>query len=63
MRGLATVEALMAVMGDMQVLAGVSFRYGRDSSPQALVMELKNLVEQCLTSEKVTQDSGRITLR
>ena len=38
-RGLGTVEALMSVMGDMQ----------------ALVMELKNLVEQCLASERAVQ--------
>ena len=63
MRGLATVEALMAVMGDMQVLAGFPFGTEQTGDHQALVMELKNLVEQCLTSEKVTQDSGRITLR
>ena len=40
-RGLGTVEALMSVMGDMQ----------------ALVMELKNLVEQCLASERAVQVS------
>ena len=38
-RGLGTVEALMSVMGDMQ----------------ALVMELKNLVEQCLAAERAVQ--------
>ena len=42
-RGLGTVEALMSVMGDMQ----------------ALVMELKNLVEQCLASERTEQVSGK----
>ena len=42
-RGLGTVEALMSVMGDMQ----------------ALVMELKNLVEQCLASERTVQVSGK----
>ena len=41
-RGLGTVEALMSVMGDMQ----------------ALVMELKNLVEQCLASERAVQVRG-----
>jgi len=45
-RGLGTVEALMSVMGDMQ----------------ALVMELKNLVEQCLASERAVQNSGALTL-
>ena len=39
-RGLGTVEALMSVMGDMQ----------------ALVMELKNLVEQYMTGWDVDDD-------
>ena len=45
-RGLGTVEALMSVLGDMQ----------------ALVMELKNLVEQCLATERTNQDSFSLTL-
>ena len=55
MRGLATVEALMAVMGDMQVLAGFPFGMEQTGDLQALVMELKNLVEQCLASERAVQ--------
>ena len=43
---LGTVESLMSLFADMQ----------------AIVIELKNLVDQCLTSERSCQDSLRVTL-
>ena len=43
---LGTVESLMSLFADMQ----------------AIVIELKNLVDQCLTCERSSQDSLRLTL-
>ena len=46
MKGLGTEEALASLFADMQ----------------AIVMELKNLVEQCLASERTNEDSFCVTL-